>query len=288
MNRMTIVGAALAALSLASCVSKGTYDESVRSAEQARADLAKETREAAGEVARLRAHVAELEGGRASMQKELDDAAFVDARLAQEIDKLGGDSRILRADNGKLSDALEASHRRLSELERAHAAAEQRAALYRDLAVKLQSMVDAGDLAISLRDGRMVLRMSNDVLFDSGHAELKPNGKRALSELADVLRTLSNRRFQVAGHTDNEPIRRSAFKTNWELSAARALEVVSFLVSKGIDARDLSAAGYGEFDPVETNETRDGRARNRRTEITLQPNIDEMVTLPGATEGGAP
>jgi chemotaxis protein MotB len=143
-------------------------------------------------------------------------------------------------------------------------------------------MIDAGDLAITLRQGRMVLRLSNDVLFDSGRSELKPEGKRALSQVAAVLATIPARRFQVAGHTDNEPIRRSPYKSNWDLSTARALEVTSFLIVRGIEPRALSAAGYGEFDPADTNDNAAGKSRNRRTEISLQPNIDELVAVPDA------
>jgi chemotaxis protein MotB len=143
-------------------------------------------------------------------------------------------------------------------------------------------MVDAGDLAITLRQGRMVLRLSNDVLFDSGWSELKPEGKRALSQVAAVLVTIPSRQFQVAGHTDNDPIRVSPYKSNWDLSTARALEVTSFLVGRGVDPHVLSAAGYGEFDPADTNDTQGGKTHNRRTEISLQPNIDELVAVPDA------
>jgi chemotaxis protein MotB len=89
----------------------------------------------------------------------------------------------------------------------------------------------------------------------------------------------------VAGHTDDLPIATATFPSNWELSSARALHVVHFLVSKGVAAAELSAAGYADVDPVGSNATDDGRKRNRRTEITLQPNIDEIVRLP---EGNAP
>ena len=83
----------------------------------------------------------------------------------------------------------------------------------------------------------------------------------------------------MAEHTDNEPIRLSPFHSNWDLSTARALEVVGFPVSQKVEPRDLSTAGYGEFAPVQ-NDSKEGRARNRRTEITLQPNIDEFVSVP--------
>ena len=281
MNQSTKIAAAIACLSFTACVSKGTYEEAVRSADKAHSDLAQRERADDEQLAALRRQLEELEVGRASMQKELDTATEVDEQLSNEVDKLGGDSQTMRLANGKLAEALESAHRRLEEMRRAEAAAEDRAALYHDLALKLKGMVDSGDLAITLRDGRMVLTMSNDVLFDSGQAQLKAAGRRALGELARVLRTVPERRFQVAGHTDNEPIRVSPFHTNWDLSTARAVEVVGFLVSKGLDARSLSAAGYSEFNPVDTNETREGRSRNRRTELTLQPNIGEVVAVPG-------
>ncbi len=282
MNRTTKIAAAIACLSFAGCVSRASYDDAVRSADQAHADLTRRERTDNEQLDALRRRLAEMELGRASMQKDLDTATEVDERLSNEVDKLGGDSQAMRSANGKLAEALESAHRRLEDMRRAQAAAEDRAALYRDLALKLKGMVDSGDLAITLRDGRMVLTMSNDVLFDSGQAQLKAAGRRTLGELARVLQTVPDRRFQVAGHTDNEPIRVSPFHTNWDLSTARAVEVVGFLVSKGVDARSLSAAGYSQFDPIDTNETREGRSRNRRTELTLQPNIGEMVAVPGS------
>jgi len=263
-----LVALACGSLLATGCVSQGRYDEAVRSGDAARAELARSKQA--------------LELGRTSMQKELDDATAVDDQLARQLSKLGQDSQSLLAANGTLKDSLESSRRRLEELRRAQAAAESRAALYREVALKFKGMVDAGDLAISLRQGRMVLRLSNDVLFDSGRSELKPEGKRALAQVAEILATIQARRFQVAGHTDNEPIRLSPYRSNWDLSTARALEVTSLLVAKGVDPRVLSAAGYGQFDPADSNDSKDGKSHNRRTEISLQPNIDELVSVPDA------
>jgi hypothetical protein len=143
---------------------EGSFDDAVRSADRARADLTQRERADDEQLASLRRRLEELEVGRTSMQKDLDTATEVDEQLANEVDKLGGDSQMMRLANGKLADALESAHRRLEEMRRAEASAEDRAALYRDLALKLKGMVDSGDLAITLRDGRMVLTMSNDVL----------------------------------------------------------------------------------------------------------------------------
>jgi len=142
-------------------------------------------------------------------------------------------------------------------------------------------MIDAGDLSVILRSGRMVVVLPNDVLFDSGHASVNAHGREMLAQLATALATFRGRRFQVAGHTDNEPIRYSGFHSNWDLSAERALAVVGLLIQGGMPEASLAAAGYGEFDPVGNNTAPDGRAKNRRIEITLQPNIDELVAVPG-------
>ncbi|HTQ48588.1 MAG TPA: OmpA family protein [Polyangiaceae bacterium] len=272
-SRWLLALVAPATLFATACVSQGKYDEAVRSGDVARAELVR----AKQETQRREKIAGE---GRAEMQKQIDDATAVYDELTKQLERIGQDSQSLLALNGSLKDALDNSKRRLDELRRAQAAAEARASLYRDLALRFKSMIDSGDLAITLRDGRMVLRLPNDVLFDSGRSELKPEGKRALSGIAAVLATIPGRQFQVAGHTDDEPIRVSPYKSNWDLSTARSLEVTSFLVSKGVDPQALSAAGYGEFDPIDTNQTSRGKSHNRRTEITLQPNIDELVAVP--------
>ena len=140
-------------------------------------------------------------------------------------------------------------------------------------------MIDAGELSVGLREGRMVLQLSNDVLFDSGKSTLKPAGKTALESIATVLKGVP-RKFQISGHTDDEPIKLSPYASNWQLSNARALVVVEYLLSRGMKGQALSAAGYGEFDPVASNGNPEGRAKNRRIEITLQPEIQEFVVVP--------
>ena len=90
---------------------------------------------------------------------------------------------------------------------------------------------------------------------------------------------MPDRRFQVAGPPDNDKISTPRFPSNWELSTARAVEVVKLLVDAGMDSRNLSAAGYGEFAPVESNDTPEGRGKNRRIEITLVPNLEELPAI---------
>jgi len=215
---------------------------------------------------------------RDDLQKKLDEQTVVNQKLRAELEKLGKDVDALLSEGG-LGKSIAEAKKRLAELRKAQAAAEARAALYSQLLGKFKKMIDAGELTVGLREGRMVLQLSNDVLFDSGKSSLKPAGKSALDAIATVLKSVP-KKFQVAGHTDDEPIKLSPFASNWELSTARALVVVEFLLSKGMKGQSLSAAGYGEFDPVAPNDSVATRAKNRRIEITLMPEINELVVVP--------
>lgn len=288
-------------LALPACVSRGRFDQAVADAERAQKELAlarggaesaaaaseaekSELRrgiaEAQAEAARLSQEISDLKAESVKSAASLDEATAMNQGLRAELERLGKDVDKLLSSKGVLSRSLDEARARLEELRRAQAAAEARAALFREVALKLKRMVDSGRLKIVLRSGRMVLMLSTDVLFDSGKTQIKAEGKEALAEIAGVLRTLPDRAFQVSGHTDNEPIRVSGFASNWELSSERALEVVGFLIQSGMSPNALSAAGYGEFDPVKPNDTRENMAANRRIEIVLQPKIDEFVAVP--------
>src|SRR5690606_17766239 len=142
---------------------------------------------------------------------------------------------------------------------------------------KLQKLTTLG-LSVEVRDNRMLIQLPGDVLFASGQERLKDDGIEILAQVADVIRNdgdLSKRQFQVAGHTDNIPLRRGPYKDNWGLSAMRARSVLDFLVSPieedggGLDERNWSAAGYGSRDPVADNDTPEGREKNRRVELVV-------------------
>lgn len=277
MMRTSALRALCAALPIlaCACVSSGKYDAAVKSTDDAHAELrrVKTTDDAKR---------AELQRALDGAQHKLDEATGEEERLRAELGRLDANANSLVAEKGTLASALGDTRARLEELRRAQAAAEMRSRLYRDLALRLKKMVDAGDLSIVLRDGRMVLQLPSDVLFDSGHVEIKPHGQATLKQVAVVLKGIEGRHFQVAGHTDNVPIATERFPSNWELSTARGVEVVRLLVSQGVPATALAAAGYGEFDPVAPNDNAKTRVRNRRIEITLQPNVDEIVAVPDA------
>jgi chemotaxis protein MotB len=244
-TRSSIVIAA--ALLLVACVPQAKYDAAVKDATDAKAAAA-------------------------DKQQKLDAQA---AQLAQA-------QRDLAACTGKPvpPDKSAELSAQLEELRKQKAAAEARAALFNAFVAKFKKMIDAGRVTIHVRRGRIVLSLHNDVLFDEGKTDLKPAGTQALSEIAQALRTVSARSFQVAGHTDNLPIKSKEFPSNWELSTERAVVVVKFLSSQGVNPTVLSAAGYGEFDPVASNADATNRTKNRRIEISLVPNIEELISLP--------
>ena len=223
-------------------------------------------------------------------QKALDEAAAKlrsaeDAgkkRLAAcDKEKADLETRLagLEGDKSKLSGKLNASQAEIDELKRAREALERRSKAFRELFAKLRSMIDSKALSVKVRKGRLIVQMSDKVLFEPGKADLKADGQKALGAIAQVLKTIPDRDFLIAGHTDNKPIKTQRFKSNWELSVARGLEVVKYLQGEGVDPTHLGAAGYSEFDSVGDNATDEGRAQNRRIEIILMPNISELPEI---------
>jgi flagellar motor protein MotB len=236
-----------AALLLGGCVPQGKYDAALKDATDAKTALG-------------------------DQQKKFDAQA---AQLAQaQADLAACTGKPLPPDRSAELTA------QLEELRKQKAAAEARAALFNEFVSKFRKMIDAGRVTIHVRRGRIVLSLHNDVLFDEGKTDLKPAGKDALKEIAQALRTVSARSFQVAGHTDNLPMKSKEFASNWELSTERAVVVVKFLSQQGVNAGVLSAAGYSEFDPVAPNGDAASRSKNRRIEISLVPNIEELISLP--------
>jgi chemotaxis protein MotB len=290
---------AAALLGLSACVPRDKYDSALKDAQGAHAATgrcAADVASARAEVDRLNAALrqaqelvdqrdkalADAQVSAQNQQTKLDDTTAQNVQFRAELERLGKNADALLTEKGTLASALAEAKARLEELRKAQAASDARAALFHQLALKFQKMIDAGQLKITLRDGRMVIELANDVLFESGQTVIKPEGQKAVAQVASILRTIPNRRFQVAGDTDNVPIETARFPSNWELSAARAVEVVRLLIAKGVRPGLLSAAGYGEFDPIAANETPAGKAKNRRIEITLQPNIEELVAVPPA------
>jgi chemotaxis protein MotB len=259
------------------CVTTGTFK--AKEAELA-ASVSREKKLEA-DVAALRAEVAELQKSLADSRQKNDNALATITELKDRLTKLGQNVDQLSSEKGKLTAGLQDAEQRLEELRRQKAAAEARAATFRGLVEKLRSMIDSGQLKVSIRNGRMLIVLPNDVLFDSGRTDLRQAGQATLRQVAEVLAGIADRRFLVAGHTDNVPIRTARFASNWELSTARAVEVTKLLIAGGMKPTLLGAAGYAEFDPVAPNDTVEGKALNRRIEIILEPNLSDLPSLEG-------
>jgi chemotaxis protein MotB len=229
------------------------------------------------------AKVAELNKTKADLDQQKRDADAARRKCAATQAKLDAENLAMRnrltalgQDMSKLSTDIDTARKRMAEMEKAKEAAEKRAQQFRDMVAKFQSMIAAGKLQVEFRDGLMLVKLPDNILFDPGRTDIKPAGKDAIAQVTQILSGIEGRKFQVAGHTDNIPIKGHKFKSNWELSTARAVEVARLMITDGMDAKRLSAAGYAEQRPVADNATEDGRRANRRIEIVVQPNIEEL------------
>jgi chemotaxis protein MotB len=215
-------------------------------------------REAAGQ--RTRADTADKEiaalANRATESEKR--AAALDAQLAQ-LRQTATDASADAAKQREMAAALAAEK----------SALQKRSAEYEALTSSLDKEIKAGQVQISELQGKVTVRMAERVLFPSGSALISAEGKSSLAKVADAFKTIHGRIVRVEGHTDNVPIHTERFPSNWELSAARAIAVVRFLQDRGVDPAVLGAAGYAEYQPLAPNDTAEGRAQNRRIEISL-------------------
>ena len=219
---------------------------------------------------------ADLEAARRDLTQataRIDELESQNTELRGLLEARGADLTDMTALRERLQRELEAAQNR----ERAQ---QQRLAALRAMARQFRDMVAAGQLRVRIVRGNMVVELPENLLFDSGLAEVRDAGQQALTQVAEVLARVPNRNFLVAGHTDNVPIRRRGrYETNWELSAARGVAVVRYLAEHGLPADRLAAAGYADTQPMASNDTAEGQAQNRRIEIIVLPNLDELPDL---------
>ncbi|MBK7171951.1 MAG: OmpA family protein [Bacteroidales bacterium] len=136
------------------------------------------------------------------------------------------------------------------------------------------------ELTVYFKDGNVHVALQEKLLFKSGSDVVDPKGKEALKSLSEVLNNAGNITVLIEGHTDNIPIKTKVYKDNWDLSTARATAIVRILTADfGFDSNRITASGKGKFHPVNTNESVEGRAGNRRTEVILSPDMKELYSL---------
>jgi len=192
------------------------------------------------------------------------------AEAGQTLTEQRNEIDTLTEQNRQLSDNLE------QERQMRQTQVQEIKGTYDELVGLLESEIAAGEVTISELEGKLTVNMVEQILFDSGKAEVKKQGVKVLRQVGEVLQNVAEKMIRVEGHTDNIPISprlSSTFASNWELSAARALNVVHFLEKQvGIPGERLFAAAFGANQPLASNQTREGRAQNRRIQIVLVPN----------------
>ena len=228
------------------CVSSGTFKKMETQKNQ--------------EISTLQQNKADLEKQRAALEEG-------NKGLKQQVDTLTQQNEAIKKDVG----ALEQEKAALV------AADQQRRQQYEALVQGLSKEVEKGQLQVKQYKNMLSVDLAEKIFFDSGKATLKKEGKEVLKKVGDALKGYENKIIRVVGHTDNVPLAKSlqaTFPTNWDLSVARATNVVRYLQEVGIPPQRMIPSGRGEFDPVAPNDTPEGRQKNRRIEIML---IDQTL-----------
>jgi chemotaxis protein MotB len=289
MRALTVLLFSLVLL-LGGCVSKSAHqlkiDESERLAESVQAlegefrELLEDRDRLAHRGDNLQGQLTEILSRNSALQQDLLRARADIERLEKILSARSAEAGSAMAEMRQTIDRLQEENRQLaSHLEQERTAKEERLTqmkgTFDELMQKMEAEITRGEITISELQGRLTVNMVERILFDSGKAEIKPEGLKVLKRVGDIVKDTADREIRVEGHTDNVPISprlRQTFPSNWELSTARAANVVHFLRDQvGITGERLAVVGFGEFRPVAENGTIDGRAQNRRIQIILAP-----------------
>jgi chemotaxis protein MotB len=227
-------------------------------------------------AAGLEADKRELEAKVGELEAKIQSLMGYVAELEAGLQKLGGDKAAM---SQKYQESLAEQQRLIDEMKRKQALAQERLDTLKGLLGKFKALIAGGKLNVRIRDGKLMLELPSAVLFDSGKYEVSEDGLNTLGAVATVLAQIKDREFQVAGHTDDVPVTTKSLVDNWNLSALRAVAVVRAMQEMGVNAKSLSAAGYSEYSPMVANDSADNRAQNRRIEIILMPNLNELPDL---------
>jgi chemotaxis protein MotB len=188
--------------------------------------------------------------------------------LSKTINELRGKTAVLEMENASLKEGV-ANLKKTKEEE-----VKSVSKTYENLMQEMKGEIAQGQVAITELKGKLTVDVLDKILFASGEAEVKPEGLAVLQRVIDILKNVKDKAIRIEGHTDNVKIGGALarkYATNWELSAARAINVTRYLQKQGIDPALLASVAYGEYKPVADNSTSEGRAKNRRIAIILQP-----------------
>ncbi len=266
-------------LILGGCVAKSDYLRKQAEADRLDRDVTVLTAENQGlkdKIKGLEGNIDELAGDLQAVRKQLGmERSAMGSELeaqrqeaSREIEALRNKNIELEGDKQMLQESI-ALLRKSKEVE-----VTKVSSTYEELLAQMKGEVEQGQVAITELKGKLTVDVLDKILFDSGQAEIKPEGMAVLKRVVEILISVSDKLIRIEGHTDNVRIAGALAKrypTNWELSAARALNVTRYLEKEGIDPAILSAAAFGEYRPVADNATPEGRAKNRRIAIILLP-----------------
>lgn len=268
------VGIVLALGSGGCTVMGSTYAKKVNEAEGLTRELAalqQKYKDLSDENAALNAQVARLTEDRDRLAADnLGLENVLQAKsdtLTRTILELRQKIAVLETENGRLRQEI-------ADLQKSREETQKASKTYEDLLEKMKGEIAQGQMTISELKGKLTVNMVDAILFDSGKAEVKTGGQAILQKIVSILADVKDKSIRIEGHTDNVPIvgmLAKKYPTNWELSAARAINVARYLQEQGIDPAHLSAVAYGEYKPVAGNDTPEGKAKNRRIEIILVP-----------------
>lgn len=197
------------------------------------------------------------------------------AQLEEKEQKLTEES--LRLEN--LQNELNARSTQIEELQALIDAKESQMQKLKTAISNALHNFEGNGLTVEHKNGKIYVSMENKLLFNSGSWAVGTDGKQAVEQLANVLSENPDINVLIEGHTDNVPYKGATLIDNWDLSVKRATAIVRILKNKGVDPMQITAAGRSEFLPVGSNETKEGKAKNRRIEIILAPNLDEISKL---------
>lgn len=308
----TLKYAVIVGIMMMSCVSQKKYDELLTQRVQVESDLAacEESMEKAraeitkleGQLKQLRSdttttgetlrkteeELSELQDSYKQLETYYNNAISNSGKLNKDLAEQQQQLMVMRetlekekARNEQLSTDLTERERRVKEMEAILQAQE-------DAVNKLQEKITAAllsfkgsDLSVEVKDGKVYVSLAEKLLFGSGSTRIDENGKKALRQLAEAIKGQKDLHIMVEGHTDNVPISRNSqyMSDNWDLSVMRATSIVRILTDAGVAPDQVTAAGKGEHSPVTDNATAEGKAKNRRTEIIITPDLSELFRM---------
>lgn len=270
-----LLGIAIVIVSLTSCVSNKLY----RQSQLETASLRMDSTRLANNIISLQNNVTSLENNIANLQKNIADLNKRISNLSNQNNQLGQQTAEQQNQLSLSQQELQKQQQRLQQLQDILQQQRIQSEMLKNKMLEALKGFNSNDLSVKQKNGKVYVSLSENLLFPSGSAVVNPKGVDALSKLAAVLNLNGDVAVNIEGHTDSIPIR-GRYQDNWDLSTARADAIVRILVNTyRVDPKRVIASGHSYFDPVETNSTPEGRARNRRTEIILSPKLDEMYKL---------